>query len=184
MTDLVLPNNITNGSVPDADEVMDDFNAVKTFLNTTGVHKYQAGTVDAAAIAADAVGTSEIAPDSVTNTELYLSTSTANSPPPVFLTNSYQDILSLTGLTAGTYLIAISAQVDPANASPIEGRLNIDSGASTPYVFRAAEAGEQPCHVLFSAVTSSIVFQAKRYSGAGVCAVGLDCSRLTAVRIA
>lgn len=184
MSDLILPHNITNGMTPDADEVMDDFNAIKTFLNTTGAHKFQAGTVDAAAIAADAVGTSELAPDSVTSTELNLSPNSTNTVPAIFLNNSYQDILSLAGLTAGTYLIFLSVGIDTASASPVAGRLNIDSGASTPIAFESATAGNHPASIQVASVTSSIVFQAKRASGAGICAISINGGNLVALRIA
>lgn len=54
MTDLDTGAPFVNGQEADASAVNAQFTAVETFLNTTGVHVYQAGTISNAAIAAAA----------------------------------------------------------------------------------------------------------------------------------
>lgn len=58
MADLVIPNaDFVSGTVINSSQMDANFGALLTYLNTTGVAKYQAGTVDGAALASTISGT-------------------------------------------------------------------------------------------------------------------------------
>ncbi len=66
MTDHATPNTFTNGTEADATQVNANFAAIVTFLNSTGVHVYQAGTIETAALEDLAVTGAKIADGTVT----------------------------------------------------------------------------------------------------------------------
>jgi len=70
VTNINLPGTYVNGQTADGADVQADFDAIETFINTTGVHVYQAGTVAAAALASDAVTTAKIAASAVTTAKI------------------------------------------------------------------------------------------------------------------
>jgi hypothetical protein len=66
MADFTTPNDFVAGQVAVAADVNANFTAVETFLNSTGVHVYQAGTIETAALEDSAVTSAKLASGAVT----------------------------------------------------------------------------------------------------------------------
>lgn len=66
MTNVAVTNTFTSGTTISSSQVNTNFSDLVTFLNSTGVHVFQAGTVNATALASNAVTTAKIADDAVT----------------------------------------------------------------------------------------------------------------------
>jgi hypothetical protein len=184
MADLVIPYVFAAHTPAQAAQVNADIASIATFLNSTGVRRYQAGSITEPAFGTGQVSTRALQTDAVTNDKLGLSVQSDTTNAGSLLTGTYSDELSITGLTPGTYLIAVSVAADTANTSPIAVRVNIDSGALFKQVSESADAGEACCLVFTTAVNSSITVGGRRASGSGLCAFAANVSNVYAIRIA
>jgi hypothetical protein len=70
VTNLIIPNAFTSGSTIIAADMNQNFDAVKAFLNTTGVPKIQDSAIGSAALENSAVTTTKINDDAVTSAKL------------------------------------------------------------------------------------------------------------------
>lgn len=70
MTDFDSGTDFINGQEANANEVNARFTAIETFLNTTGVHVYQAATIETAALEDSAVTTAKIADSNITTAKI------------------------------------------------------------------------------------------------------------------
>jgi hypothetical protein len=70
VTDISIPNTFTSGTTIDSSDMNDNLSAIATFLNSTGVHKYQNATIPTAAIVDGAVTTAKISDSNVTTAKI------------------------------------------------------------------------------------------------------------------
>lgn len=120
MTDLDTGTPFVNGTEADASAVNAQFTAIETFLNTTGVHVYQAGTIVNAGISASA----EIAVSKLADGAAY----------DVLQTNSDGTTVAwVSGLTTNHYadasVTAAKCAADVATQAELDAHVNDSSAA-------------------------------------------------------
>jgi len=115
---LTFPNDIQNGDLPDADEVMANFNAVKAFLDALGIDS--GGIPYASLDLASSILNGDLANNAVTASKIAAPTTTLASIPSNVTSagaNIPATIATVAAPATGTYLISANATYSRTNAS-------------------------------------------------------------------
>lgn len=110
MSLLTFPNDIQNGDLPDADEVMANFNAVKAFLDALGIDS--GGIPYASLDLASSILNGDLANNAVTASKIAAPTTTVASIPSDVASPGIDVAATIATVAApatGTYLISASA---------------------------------------------------------------------------